>query len=166
MFITLGQHQQSWQIFTNFFQKWANKLSNLIKSTFNRINRCKWWDWATMRYGSLIDKAKTSCARPRDMKNHVSTLNSAFSVIAFSALMLLVGWQEGHPTCKKLSVGGVKHRTMRTAHTVRTDTPHCIVERGVRWATTSTVASVYRGRLKTKQWHAEISVTKGKMSHE
>jgi len=26
--------------------------------------------------------------------------------IAFSALMLLVGWQEGHPACKKLS-GGV-----------------------------------------------------------
>ena len=30
----------------------------------------------------------------------------AFSAIAFSALMLLVGRQEGHPTCKKLS-GGV-----------------------------------------------------------
>jgi len=28
------------------------------------------------------------------------------SYIAFSALMLLVGWQEGHPACKKLS-GGV-----------------------------------------------------------
>jgi len=26
--------------------------------------------------------------------------------LAFSALMLLVGWQEGHPSCKKLS-GGV-----------------------------------------------------------
>jgi len=26
-------------------------------------------------------------------------------VIAFSALMLLVGRQEGHPTCKKLSGG-------------------------------------------------------------
>jgi len=26
--------------------------------------------------------------------------------IAFSALMLVVGWQEGHPACKKLS-GGV-----------------------------------------------------------
>jgi len=24
---------------------------------------------------------------------------------AFSALMLLVGWQEGHPACKKLSDG-------------------------------------------------------------
>jgi len=26
-------------------------------------------------------------------------------LIAFSALMLLVGWQEGHPACKKLSGG-------------------------------------------------------------
>ena len=25
--------------------------------------------------------------------------------LAFSALMLLVGWQEGHPACKKLNVG-------------------------------------------------------------
>jgi len=30
----------------------------------------------------------------------------AFSAFAFSALTLLVGWQEGHPACKKLS-GGV-----------------------------------------------------------
>ena len=28
------------------------------------------------------------------------------TTLAFSALMLLVGWQEGHPACKKLS-GGV-----------------------------------------------------------
>jgi len=28
------------------------------------------------------------------------------SLITFSALTLLVGWQEGHPACKKLS-GGV-----------------------------------------------------------
>jgi len=26
-------------------------------------------------------------------------------ILAFSALMLLVGWREGHPTCKKLSGG-------------------------------------------------------------
>jgi len=30
----------------------------------------------------------------------------AFVAQAFSALMLLVGWHEGHPACKKLS-GGV-----------------------------------------------------------
>jgi len=33
------------------------------------------------------------------------SLYFAFSALtfAFSALMLLVGWQEGHPACKKLS---------------------------------------------------------------
>jgi len=32
---------------------------------------------------------------------------SVFSgdALAFSALTLLVGWQEGHPACKKLSAG-------------------------------------------------------------
>ena len=29
---------------------------------------------------------------------------------AFSALTLLVGWQEGHPACKKLSLASVKSR--------------------------------------------------------
>ena len=33
-------------------------------------------------------------------------LGLCHKVIAFSALTLLVGWQEGHPACKKLS-GGV-----------------------------------------------------------
>jgi len=27
------------------------------------------------------------------------------TVYAFTAMTLLVGWQEGHPACKKLSVG-------------------------------------------------------------
>jgi len=31
------------------------------------------------------------------------TTRIAFSAIAFSAVTLLVGWQEGHPACKKLS---------------------------------------------------------------
>jgi len=40
----------------------------------------------------------------------VNTMLSVYSLllwllIAFSALMLLVGWQEGHPACKKLSGG-------------------------------------------------------------
>jgi len=36
-------------------------------------------------------------------KTEVVSNFSAFLVHAFSALMLLVGWQEGHPACKKLS---------------------------------------------------------------
>ena len=34
------------------------------------------------------------------------TLNMIHNISAFSAFTLLVGWQEGHPACKKLS-GGV-----------------------------------------------------------
>jgi len=33
-----------------------------------------------------------------------------FPFNAFSALTLLVGWQEGHPACKKLSGASVKSR--------------------------------------------------------
>ena len=33
---------------------------------------------------------------------HQHQLYIGQSVKAFSALMLLVGWQEGHPACKKL----------------------------------------------------------------
>jgi len=32
--------------------------------------------------------------------------NGLIYLVAFTALTLLVGWQEGHPACKKLS-GGV-----------------------------------------------------------
>jgi len=28
-------------------------------------------------------------------------INKKISLVAFSALTLLVGWQEGHPACKK-----------------------------------------------------------------
>jgi len=33
---------------------------------------------------------------------------------AFSALTLLVGWQEGHPACKKWGDGGDGHCLVRT----------------------------------------------------
>jgi len=36
----------------------------------------------------------------------METVDAPSFFIAFSASMLLAGWQEGHPTCKKLS-GGV-----------------------------------------------------------
>ena len=49
--------------------------------------------------------------KTKQRSNHKITHNVVYSfnnnylllVIAFSALMLLVGWQEGHPACKKLS---------------------------------------------------------------
>jgi len=38
-------------------------------------------------------------------------LNTAFGIlaVAFSALTLLVGRQEGHPACKKMGDGGGEH---------------------------------------------------------
>ena len=44
---------------------------------------------------------RTSCCMLSDISATV-----AVTYTAFSALTLLVGWQEGHPACKKLS-GGV-----------------------------------------------------------
>jgi len=38
-------------------------------------------------------------------ENNITPL-AELSLIAFSALMLLAGWHEGHPACRKLS-GGV-----------------------------------------------------------
>ena len=56
------------------------------------------------------------CERATAIRRHsMASLPSRFSLFmksvfravhAFSALTLLVGWQEGHPACKKLS-GGV-----------------------------------------------------------
>jgi len=47
------------------------------------------------------------------------------SLAAFSALTLLVGWQEGHPACKKLSswvlamaIGNMHKQLMKIGHVV------------------------------------------------
>ena len=42
----------------------------------------------------------------RALRRYPSYIRVLFKRNAFSALTLLVGWQEGHPACKKLS-GGV-----------------------------------------------------------
>jgi len=39
-----------------------------------------------------------------------------FLVVAFSSLMLLFGWQEGHPACKKLSGGYLSGARCRLAY--------------------------------------------------
>ena len=44
--------------------------------------------------------------KQQDQKTRVCTVDNYYCTCAFSALTLLVGWQEGHPACKKLS-GGV-----------------------------------------------------------
>jgi len=42
---------------------------------------------------------------PTDLQNCMSQIQIYFSLHAFSALTLLVVWQEGHLACKKLSGG-------------------------------------------------------------
>ena len=72
---------------------------------------------AVNRTSTDFDNVGQKCCWPIfSQQNFCQKLSeSAFSVIAgyvgvvflaFSALTLLVGWQEGHPACKKLS-GGV-----------------------------------------------------------
>jgi len=50
-----------------------------------------------------IENSWKSCCENKGTQFLLSRYHSS---VAFSALTLLVGWQEGHPACKKLS-GGV-----------------------------------------------------------
>jgi len=49
--------------------------------------------------------ANVAQSRQSIVRSHISNID-AYTMMAFSALTLLVGRQEGHPACKKLS-GGV-----------------------------------------------------------
>ena len=55
------------------------------------------WDWQKTERGQRITDVKVALT---------TLLYTVLLLLAFSALTLLVGWQEGHPACKKLS-GGV-----------------------------------------------------------
>jgi len=46
------------------------------------------------------------CGTPVIINKYILVIPSSYLTTAFSALTLLVGWQEGHPACKNLS-GGV-----------------------------------------------------------
>jgi len=46
-----------------------------------------------------------SCVQMTTKLLQIPPVLCAYSACAFSALTLLVGWQEGHPACKKLSGG-------------------------------------------------------------
>ena len=65
------------------------------------------WQW------HQLDHMQTICTSLRT-DNHTNTSSLIFTgqilflpICAFSALTLLVGWQEGHPACTKQS-GGVQ----------------------------------------------------------
>jgi len=61
----------------------------------------KVWILTTFRWTMVLMPALCTCNLSTDLYSTVYVLT-----FAFSALTLLVGWQEGHPACKKLS-GGV-----------------------------------------------------------
>ena len=72
----------------------------------------KWYRFSTSRCHSCL--SPNQHADTHFMHNHAVTIQvelRAFSLnikeqnLPFSALTLLVGWQEGHPACKKLSGG-------------------------------------------------------------
>ena len=88
---------------------------------------CKWC-WCAIDTPRMFDSTtSTSCSVPTtctwswlhvfcSSRNENSSLSGKWTVglesvlllyciVAFSALTLLVGWQEGHPACKKLSGG-------------------------------------------------------------
>jgi len=48
------------------------------------------------------------------------------SAAAFSALILLVGWQEGHPACKKLSGGVLAWSEVQTCVPADATATHCL----------------------------------------
>jgi len=55
---------------------------------------------------TFLVPAQLGSTGKRAVKRVCVCVFAAFSASAFSASMLLAGWQEGHPSCKKLS-GGV-----------------------------------------------------------
>jgi len=56
---------------------------------------------AAREAGSAAEEAATR----KTTKYSNIQANHIFQPVAFSALTLLVGWQEGHPACKKVSSG-------------------------------------------------------------
>jgi len=54
----------------------------------------------------VIDPFSVAPAHNNMIAGYLVWLYGTFNINDFSALTLLVGWQEGHPVCKKLS-GGV-----------------------------------------------------------
>jgi len=64
-----------------------------------RLGIYAWQQCSLMLVSDIVD----SIVKPDGMANQATRIS--LSSVAFSALLLLVGRQEGHPACKKLSAG-------------------------------------------------------------
>jgi len=60
-----------------------------------------------INFGNIVIPLQKALQKMCTMKFLIRLHTVYFAIVhyAFSALMLLVGWQEGHPACKKLSGG-------------------------------------------------------------
>ena len=70
--------------------------------------QCSRLDWRPPCWDWWLEFHLEICDRPHTNKFQLLLLSlhwSQWCVTAFCALTLLVGWQEGHPACKKLSSG-------------------------------------------------------------
>ena len=87
-----------------FLPSWYLLICNVhIFDLWNKNNFRKITEWGLGR-GQIIWTIKRRFNYSQKQPNIMNFTNGLIlSVLAFSALMLLVGWQEGHPACKKLS---------------------------------------------------------------
>ena len=68
--------------------------------------------WSSRLYVSTViidNKCHIASASSRDCKTGCLCSRLVFCLVAFSALTLLVGLQEGHPACKNMGDGGGGH---------------------------------------------------------
>ena len=82
-----------------------------LKNYKNRVNNTRPIVQASSHYNRkehscFLYKPNSPQPSCHPMSINALTLVGCLQCFAFSALTLLVGWQEGHPACKKLS-GGV-----------------------------------------------------------
>ena len=104
----------------NYKSKWGETNISKVYTAWVQQSKFKSYQWQCEPDNSLVYYATmppTNTAQCIRKSQHVDNMhktksqtNNAFSVVAFSALMLLVGQQvgqqQGHLACKKLS-GGV-----------------------------------------------------------
>ena len=114
-----------WQLLALRENETAMDVSSAVCTCDLRIGVLAWLsDWSEMRtciwpsgchcHSLSLISVKSRLVfpfwyRPTQVVTDEGTLNGCVCVCAFSALTLLVGWQEGHPACKKLNElsGGV-----------------------------------------------------------
>ena len=101
----VGQREQEKSRLEKQYQESDRRLDNLIQGSVKTndlaVSVCTYLSISVC----LSDSLCTLSLRNIDTYMHI--IYSIFIILSktFSALTLLVGWQEGHPACKKFGVG-------------------------------------------------------------